>query len=91
MLIISVIVFVMTSLGHYQTLKWKELAKSLGNVADLNEKINFHRNSEVQGKGMGTWEEKETTVLSKLYAEEEIIVHVNHIGYLFIQQSYSLK
>lgn len=51
----------------------------------FNDNIKFHRNSEVQRKGRRTLEEKETTVLLKLYAEEEIIVHVNHVGYLFIQ------
>lgn len=54
-------------------------------MIDFNHKINFHRNSEVQRKGTGTSEEKETIVLAKLYAEEEVIVHVNNIGYLFIQ------
>lgn len=46
---------------------------------------NLHINSEVWGNGTGTCGEKETSVLTKLYAEEKIIVLVNHIGYLFIQ------
>lgn len=60
-------------------------------MVDLKDKMNVHRNSEVQGKGTGAWDDKETIVLEKLYAEEEIIAHVNYVGYLFIQESSSLK
>jgi hypothetical protein len=34
---------------------------------------------------------KVTSVLIKLYAEEEIIAHINHIGYSFMQYSYYLQ